>query len=174
MTDKRRSKYTESEDHDKTKRYMAYVSGGHVEVIGPDDKKFDATSFSYRVIFEYERHRKNFRNDAEKLMKIVKDNIKRILVVPDSEKDKAMKDLGKDFPDVEVYSKSEIESLNPAIFASLIEDLMRGRKEFRINRQIILRSDKPPVKKAIELIQNRREHRRNRRRRLLGLKDDDE
>lgn len=157
----------EGEDHDKTKRYLALITGGHVEVIKLDGKKIDASSFNYRVFFEYERYQKRFRYDAEKLSRLIEDNEICILVVPDKDKEKAIEELGNDFPNIEVYSKSEIEELNPGLILSLLEDLSRGRKELRVTRQIIFRSKKTPRKKISQFVDERRRHREKRREKII-------
>lgn len=61
-----------------------------------------------------------------------------ILVVQDHEKEEAIRVIGNDFLGVQVYSKSEIDELNPGLIPTILEDISRGRKELRINRQLIL------------------------------------
>lgn len=151
----------ETEDHYQTKKYLAFISGGYVEVLGPFSKYYDASSFSGSMYFEYEKHKNRYRYAAEKLYEIIKRNALGILVVQDDEKEEATKILGNSFPGVKIYSKSEIQHSFPGLLPVTLENVGRRQKEFRLKRRVILQSDLLLRNKAIALVQNARDRIRN-------------
>jgi len=145
----------ESEDHYQRKRYLAFLSGGYVEVLGPFNRYYDASSFSGLIFFEYERHKNRYRYAAEKLHDIINErSALGILVVQDDEKEEAIKIIGNDFPGIKIYSKSEMERIFPGLLPVVLENVARRQKEFRLKRRLFLQSDLSPRDKVIALIQN--------------------
>lgn len=150
-------KRRETMDHYERKKYLAFVSGGYFEVLGPLNKYYDASSFSGRMNFEYERHKNRFRYAAEKLYEKVKRDGTGILVVKDNDIEEALRIVGDDFPGINILSESETDDLYPGLIPTIFENVGRRQKEFRIRRQLILKSDMSPGEKVFELRKNFRD-----------------
>jgi len=147
----------ETIDHYETKKYLAFLSGGHFEVLGPFNKYYDASSYSRCIYFEYERHKNRYKYAAEKLYEIIQRGAIGILIVQDHEKEEAIRTIGNDFPGVKIYCKSEIKELYPGLLPTILENVGRRQKEFRIKRRLILKLDMLPREKATALAQNFRQ-----------------